>query len=471
MALLPALSKDEILLNPNTLKMKGDYKRMKEKVRLLVKKKRKGEAIQFFGWSGRGIIDGGEVSAGPMSRLAPAWDEVGKEMGVNMVRIGFTPAILAPERNVIASGSTEMMEELMENEQTSWAKSSHTSYAYMLNRCRELGWTPLITINPSYASTWLAMPPHTAQELADWEAFVYVLAQVLEKRWPGFVKYFELFNEPDGGYFDGEHLNSGGITPGIYRRIAFSAVKAIRRVIPDAQILGPGVAFRGEDWLHELGKSTFKGKVDHVSYHNVMGELGEDRSYAAKIRGIIDSWSDQPLRIFNSEWSYFPNQSIDGFETAFHLGQMLFEQAEAGLSGSLYLGPAQLQHYDGGLGVFWYDPSDPNKITQLTRSYYWLRFVARGVVGGDRYEVASDSDDVNALARHQDGQWTITLFNPGNTEIHVRLEVGRTLTKVKIYQLDESRREEFVELLEGNFSEFALHLPARSASQVIGQEY
>ncbi len=46
--------------------------------------------MKYLGWSGRGWIDGGPAGAGPLSSQAPSWDDHGQEIGINMVRMGFS---------------------------------------------------------------------------------------------------------------------------------------------------------------------------------------------------------------------------------------------------------------------------------------------------------------------------------------------------------------------------------------------
>ena len=62
-----------------------------------IKNKYADPGIKYIGWSGRGWADGGPISAGPINCKAPSWERYGKEIGINMVRMGFSMKHFLPD--------------------------------------------------------------------------------------------------------------------------------------------------------------------------------------------------------------------------------------------------------------------------------------------------------------------------------------------------------------------------------------
>jgi len=161
-----------------------------------IKNKVVGEGIQYIGWSGRGWADGGPVSAGPMSSKAPSWDELSREININMVRMGFTMNHFLPD-DLEKNSLSQSVKKGMENSCVSWAKSQDTAYSYCLNRCQELGWKMLICVNPSLNKEWQPFQLTKSSDFLQlWESFCFHLARYVDENWPGMAGFFEITNEP-----------------------------------------------------------------------------------------------------------------------------------------------------------------------------------------------------------------------------------------------------------------------------------
>lgn len=379
-----------------------------------------GEGIRYIGWSGRGWPDGGPVSAGPISSRAPSWERCGWEIGINMVRMGFTMKHFTPEYPDEGFSFPQYIKKGMENTDVSWAKSKHTSYSYCLERCREMGWEILICVNPSLKSRW---HPYLITKSSDalklWQQFCYHLAGYIDEKWPGEARFFEITNEPDIGYFDGESFIPGykgirgGITPKQYKLLLNEASRGIKRVVPEAKVIGPGLAEWNRKWVRRILNQN-SSLLDGLSYHNVSGNLEDDRILEkARIlfRDYISLSSDI---IFNSEWAWWPHHDTDELETALRVAQILYFQAEGGAYGSLYLGPAQPKGFKKGLGVLKFDPFEPDSI-EKTKTFYAFRLMVRGILGGKRLEVVNPFKKLKVLAVCKNNQeLIITVLNPAN---------------------------------------------------------
>jgi len=99
----------------------------KKKIKILSKVI--GTGLKYLGWSGRGLVDGGSTAAGSISCLAPSWDSYSQEIGINMIRMGFS---IKHFLSGIENTTQKILDEVkkgLENTRASWAKSAQTSYS------------------------------------------------------------------------------------------------------------------------------------------------------------------------------------------------------------------------------------------------------------------------------------------------------------------------------------------------------
>lgn len=335
-----------------------------------------------------------------------------------MVRIGFSIKHFLPAQEENRQALTDRIRRGLENKDVSWAKSEATSHAYVLQRCCDLGWNPLICINPSFRSPW---DPFSLVQSADtlrvWMGFCFTLAKSIQDNWPGLAEYFEITNEPDIGYFDGETYlpdyrgPSGGLTPVQYSLLLQAACRGIKEAVPQAKILGPGLASWNRTWVEEV-LAQDDPCLDGLSYHNVGGHL-KDEDVLKEARQVLSRYVPKAKDlVFNSEWAWWPNHDIDDPETAIRIAQILHNQAVGDACGSLYLGPAQPQGFKKGLGVFQYSLEDPNAV-EKSKTYFAFRSMVRGILGGRRLEAMPPTRKLNILALQNDrGELVITVINP-----------------------------------------------------------
>ncbi len=386
--------------------------------KIIIKNKCIGYGIKHIGWSGRGWPDGGPVGAGPINCHAPSWESYGQEIGINMIRMGFSIKHFLPVGSQVQNFLLDHVKKGLENAEVSWAKSEQTSYSYTIQRCRDLGWKILICLNPSYKSAWnpISITP-SSPFLLIWKQFCFYLAQSIEEYWPGMAEYFEITNEPDAGYFDGESFlpdykgPSGGLTPSQYSLLLQNAYQGIKNATPKAKVIGPGIASWSRDWMRDLleGSGSY---LDGLSYHNVCGNL-KDADTLREARNLLAQYAPQAINfIFNSEWAWWPYHDTERLDTALRIAQILYWQAIGNTHGSLYLGPAQPMDFKNGLGVLKFYPDNPNSV-EKTKAFFSFRLMVRGVLGGKQLELVNPFKKLKMLALvNERNELMITVINP-----------------------------------------------------------
>ncbi len=354
--------------------------------KITIKNQVDGPGLKYLGWSGRGLVDGGSTAAGPLSCLAPAWDSYSQEVGINMVRMGFSIKQFLAGTDTVPQKMLDQVKKGLENTQTSWAKSAQTSYTYAIQRCHDLGWKLLICLNPSYASPWNPITLTSSSDYLNiWKNFCRSLAKVLDSYWPRIDCYFEITNEPDIGYFDGETFlpayqgPSGRIWPEQYCLLLHKAFEGIKEALPEANIFGPSLAKWNKSWIEKVLQRA-GSCLNGLSYHNVAGYLN-DEDVINETRTLLSQYTSRAgERVINSEWAWWPDHDITQLETALRTAQILYQQTKGKAYGSLYLGPAQPKDFKRGLGVIKYNPDNPNQ-AERTKTFFAFRLMARGILG------------------------------------------------------------------------------------------
>jgi len=415
-----------------------------------IKNKYAGPGIKYIGWSGRGWADGGPIGAGPINCRAPSWDNCGKEIGINMVRVGFSMKHFLPDDLDDDYSLSEYVKKGMENAEVSWAKSKGTSYSLYIKRCCELGWEILICINPSLNKEW---EPHlitrSSYFLKIWERFCFHLAGYIDKNWPGMAEFFEITNEPDIGYFDGETSlpdykgTRKGITPFQYRLLLQHAYKGIKKAVPDAKIIGPSLASWDRKWIKEILMQS-GSYLNGISYHNVMGNFRDMETLKEARELLSNNMSQSSDIIFNSEWAWWPNHDTDNLETALRIAQILYYQAVGNVYASLYLGPAQPRNFKKGLGVLKFNPDEPNSV-EKTKTFYAFRLMVRGILGVRRLELVNPLKKLKILALFRNKQeLVITLINPDKKKFRdISIIIDESINfkekaSLKVYKFDDN---------------------------------
>jgi len=421
--------------------------------KIIIKNKQIGSGIKYIGWSGRGWIDGGPAGAGPINCNAPSWESYGQEIGINMVRMGFSIKHFLSSRTYNKSSVSEQIKNGLENVECSWAKSERTSYSYAIQRCCDQGWKILICINPSYGSCWDSYSITASPDsILVWKDFCFHLTKSIQENWPGMAQYFEITNEPDIGYFDGESLlpyykgPSGGITPSQYSLLLENASQAINKVMPEAKIIGPALARWDQNWIKEI-LTLSPAHLDGLSYHNVRGTLNDEK-IVKEAKNLSSQYSSRALDlVFNSEWAWWPDHDIDHLKTALRIAQILYLQTKGGVHGSFYLGPAQPKNFKKGLGVIKFDPNNPNRV-ERTKTFFAFRLMVRGVLGEKKMELINPFQKLKILALvNHHTELIITIINPTRKKfknLSLIIDESINIKKepfLKLYQFDYNHND------------------------------
>ena len=272
------------------------------------------------------------------------------------------------------------------------------------------------------------------------------------------LNILKITNEPEIGYFDGEtflphyHGPSGGINPFQYSLLLRKASEGIRKALPSAKIIGPGLASWSKKWIKQV-LSQDGSLLDGLSYHNVCGNL-RDFDTLREVKELLAEFFPQKNHlIINSEWAWWPWHDINNHKTAMRIAQILYQQTTGGAYASLYLGPAQPKGFRKGLGVIQFHPENPNSADR-TQTFYAFRLMVRGAKGGKLLEVINSFEKLKILALQKNNKLVITLINPSRKKLRdISLQIDgffhfKKEPFLKIYQFDYNHPDI---LIESNF--------------------
>jgi len=179
--------------------------------------------------------------------------------------------------------------------QTGWARTEKEKGVYefawldsIVDKLLERGVQPWLSIsygNPLYtpggAPSGIGNPPvHTDAERLGWDAYVKALA----RHYKGRVRHFEIWNEPDAGFFGPKQ------DPVLYAALAKATANALRTVQPDAYIVcgafGRAMHPGGLKFTETCLKNGMADNCDAISYHGykTMPEQYMDQEFPAYLR-------------------------------------------------------------------------------------------------------------------------------------------------------------------------------------------
>ncbi len=100
-------------------------------------------------------------------------------------------------------------------------------------------------------------------------------AQAAAKRYKGKIDFWQIWNEPNGGFWKG--------TPLQYAALLAAAGQAIHAANPDAKVLGLNMAFCDVRWAETILKAV---SYDPVRTKNLSVPLGESPIYLVGPKGL-----------------------------------------------------------------------------------------------------------------------------------------------------------------------------------------
>lgn len=192
--------------------------------------------------------------------------------------------------------------------QSGWARTEKTPGVYdfawldeivdNLLRRGMIPWMVLCYGNPvysPYAAKYfgaVGCPPITTKEEHD--AWIrYVEATVAHFR--GRIPYYEIWNEPDGGYSwkhpHAEDEEEPGPNATEYGKFAIDTADAIHRADPDAKAIGLVVcSFKKLSYINEALATGLADHIDAASFHAYVSDDTDRPTYIRLLRKLLDSY-------------------------------------------------------------------------------------------------------------------------------------------------------------------------------------
>lgn len=192
--------------------------------------------------------------------------------------------------------------------QSGWARTEKEKGVYdfawldeIVDNLLQRGLTPWMVLcygNPvysPYAAKYfgaVGCPPITTREEMD--AWIrYVEATVAHFR--GRIPYYEIWNEPDGGYSWKHPHAEGEPEPGPnateYGNFAIETADAIHRTDPDAKAIGLVVcSFKKLSYINEALATGLADHIDAASFHAYVSDDTDRPTYIALLRKLLDSY-------------------------------------------------------------------------------------------------------------------------------------------------------------------------------------
>ena len=178
---------------------------------------------------------------------------------------------------------------------------SFSDYDQLVLSMRERGVRVMFILdygNPLYDG---GLAPHTDDGRAAFARFASAAAE----HYAGNGILWELWNEPNLVQFWEPEPNAAD-----YAALAFTTIKAIREVDPNALILGPAICCfedkRGWDFMEQLGQSGVLKEFDAITIHPYTDKVPETaEGLYLHMQELVEKYSpDKRLPIYAGEWGY-----------------------------------------------------------------------------------------------------------------------------------------------------------------------
>lgn len=192
--------------------------------------------------------------------------------------------------------------------QSGWARTEKEKGVYdfawlddIVDNLLRRGLTPWMVLcygNPvysSYAEKYfgaVGCPPiSTKEEMDAWIRYV----EATVAHFKGRIPYYEIWNEPDGGYSwkhpHGENEPEPGPNATEYGKFAIETADAIHRADPDAKAIGLVVcSFKKLPYINEALATGLADHIDAASFHAYVSDDTDRPTYIALLRKLLDSY-------------------------------------------------------------------------------------------------------------------------------------------------------------------------------------
>lgn len=121
------------------------------------------------------------------------------------------------------------------------------------------------------------------------------------------IKYWEIWNEPNGIAADGNMPNWGGTTEQFYE-LFYVTVKHLKECFTDIYIGGPAFCSFDEKWMRDffeyLRKDGMQMPLDFIGYHWYGADTPGMTARTLKYRKILDEYGYTETKMYLDEWNY-----------------------------------------------------------------------------------------------------------------------------------------------------------------------
>ncbi|MCB0916799.1 MAG: cellulase family glycosylhydrolase, partial [Actinobacteria bacterium] len=161
--------------------------------------------------------------------------------------------------------------EMLAPKSATWDSAGFKNVSGVIKMITDRGLTPMVMIwmTPSWltGSADELIPPRTASELRQWQAFT----QELAARFPQVIDW-EIWNEPNSDDF------MRGASATDYAKVLASAYRGIKAGNADARVIFGGTQYIDTPWIVSALKAGAQGKYDVMGVHPYMavGNLTPD---------------------------------------------------------------------------------------------------------------------------------------------------------------------------------------------------
>lgn len=260
------------------------------------------------------------------------------------------------------------------------------------------------------------------------------------------IKYWEIWNEPDGAYDDSPNKTTWGGTKAQFFDFYEIAANHLKACFPDLKIGGPSLCFNfnwADDFLREMQKRGVE--LDFFSWHVYTSDPHCFSEKAEKVDKMLKKYGYENTESILNEWNYvkgwreefkYTIQMIHGVKGAAFVMAAISEAEPTPIDMMMYY-DTRPSAFCGVFDFYSYDPLP---------TYYALKWYG-DLYGYEVVRAKNKIDNIYSLCGIKDGK-TVTVITYFSDEDNLpdkklSLDFGKN-AKYEMYLVDESHNGEYV---------------------------